>query len=384
MNELERFKAVVNFEEPDYYPTFAFLCAPGMSGMLMQHTYEKLLREGLPEDVGGVLFAGIDTWQEYWGTTSPAGISIFPSDKGMGWVKSTRRKEGGFLVTEYETGAVTRSVLSDTMVYSMPHFVSYHVRDRESWEFYKEKTRPGKLWPMDKIREECRKYANRDKPLSISLNGTWGQLRDLMGPEKACTILYDDPELAHDIIDYYSYINEHYLFPIIEEIKPEIIMSGEDISYNHGMLISPAKFREFCAPSYKKAGELAKACDVDMFAVDSDGNIMELVPLLEECGVNAIFPCEVKANNDLFKIREEHPKFIVMGGLEKEVVNDGNEDMIEDEIMSKVPQLLKSGGYFPNLDHVLQPDANYRSICKFMTLLHEVTGNPEGRFPRIK
>jgi len=42
------------------------------------------------------------------------------------------------------------------------------------------------------------------------------------------------------------------------------------------------------------------------------------------------------------------------------------------------------GGYFPNGDHGIQPLATFESLCKFMTLLHEVTANPEGEFRRIR
>jgi len=58
--------------------------------------------------------------------------------------------------------------------------------------------------------------------------------------------------------------------------------------------------------------------------------------------------------------------------------------MIEPEITGKVPRLLERSGYFPNGDHGIQPDVTFDSLCKFMTLLHEVTGNPEGQFPRIR
>jgi hypothetical protein len=119
-----------------------------------------------------------------------------------------------------------------------------------------------------------------------------------------------------------------------------------------------------------------------MVAIDTDGNAMELVPLVEACGVNAIFPFEVKAGNDLFALRERLPEFILMGWLEKECVNEGNAEMIEPEIMDKVPPLLEKGRYFPNGDHGLQPMATFDNLCRFMTLLHDVTGNPEGEFPR--
>ena len=56
---------------------------------------------------------------------------------------------------------------------------------------------------------------------------------------------------------------------------------------------------------------------------------------------------------------------------------------IRPEILSKVPKLLASDRYFPNGDHGLQPLVTFESLCMFQTLLHDVTGNPEGEFPRV-
>jgi hypothetical protein len=129
---------------------------------------------------------------------------------------------------------------------------------------------------------------------------------------------------------------------------------------------------------------VARDCGVAMAAVDSDGNVMELVPLLAACGVNALFPFEGKPGNDLFSLRARFPEFVLMGWLEKESLNEGNEALIEAEIRTKVPRLLKSGRYLPNGDHGIQPLVTFPSLCRFMTLLHEVTGNPEGEYPRHK
>jgi hypothetical protein len=110
---------------------------------------------------------------------------------------------------------------------------------------------------------------------------------------------------------------------------------------------------------------------------------MELLPLLIECGFNALYPFEVKGNNDLSVLRERFPEAVLFGWLEKEVVNEGNEDRIEPEIRSKVPPLLARGRYFPNGDHGIQPPVTFANLCRFMALLHEVCSNPEGEFPRL-
>ena len=149
-------------------------------------------------------------------------------------------------------------------------------------------------------------------------------------------------------------------------------------------MLSPQHFHEFCGSYYQEVSDCARANGATVVAVDTDGNAMEFTGIAESYGVNAIYPYEVKAGNDLFQLREQLPDFLLFGWLEKEVVNEGNEDTIEPEIMGKVPALLEKGGYFPNGDHGIQPPVTFPNLCRFMTILHEVCGNPEGEFPRVK
>lgn len=51
-----------------------------------------------------------------------------------------------------------------------------------------------------------------------------------MGPETACTVLYDDPELAHDVIDFFSSRSD-MLFPVVERLRPEILAAWEAVRY---------------------------------------------------------------------------------------------------------------------------------------------------------
>jgi len=386
VTDLERFQAVCARETPDYVPIFSFPGAPGMGGGCMKTTHDRLVATGMPAHVGGVWDLGkgrerLESWQKYWGTTGPVGCGIRLGRGTQGFTE-TRRVEGEFEIIESESGAVTRQVIDNNITYSMPEYITFPVRDRESWEFYKERTTPTDWLNIADVEEQCRQCDDRDQPLTVGAGSTWGRLRSLMGPERACTVLYDDPELAHDILDHHYRQWEEHTFPLIERLRPEILQMSEDCCYNHGCLISPKHFEEFCAPFYRKVGQLRKAVGSDMLTVDCDGNVMELVGWLEVCGVNALYPFEVKAGNDLFALRERFPEFILMGGLEKECINEGNEGTIEPEIMDKVPPLLAKGRYFPNGDHGIQPPATFDNLCRFMTLLHEVCGNPEGEFPR--
>ncbi|MGA2914704.1 MAG: uroporphyrinogen decarboxylase family protein [Sedimentisphaerales bacterium] len=386
MNQLERFKAVCRGQDVDYVPIIGFPGASGIAfGGAWGEIYQRLLETGMPKWVKGWTeesrwsFEAAKSWSDFWGTVTPLTVDFWPCQPPQG-VKFNKKIEGKYEILEYETGAVTRQFINGSNVYSMPEFIKYHVRDRNSWELYKKLWTPGKLWPADKIEEQYKKFDNRKYPLFLSLESTWGAVRNLAGPEQACTMIYDDPSLVQEIIDWQSSLRRTYLYPLIERLKPEILQLSEDCCYKQGMLISPAHFKTFCWPVYREISELAHFYGADMLIVDTDGNIMELVGLLNNCGVNATYPVEAKPGNDLLKLRRQFPEFIFMGWLEKEVINEGNENLIEDEINNKVPAMVKTGRYFPNADHSLQPMCTFRNLCRFMNALHNVLGNPEGQF----
>ena len=385
MNDKERFLAVCRGEQPDYVPIFGFSGAPGMSNGCMATTHDNLIETGMPAYVGGRMSnwvtADLEGWSSYWGATCPISLD-FNLAWGEDGFKTTSRIENGYEIVESESGEITRQVLDNSVIYSMPDFTRFAVRDRPSWEFYQNRTTPKEFMSSEDMEINCRRYDGRDKPLCISAGGTYGTLRNLMGPENISLTMYDDPELVHDIVRALLHHVKKHVYPLIERLKPEIVNLGEDLCYNHGMLLSPAQFEEFFADYYRDLTEFAWANGTEIVAVDTDGNAMEFTGLIERCGVNAMYPFEVKAGNDLFTLRENHPEFVMFGGLEKECINAGNEEMIEKEIMAKVPPLLAKGRYFPNGDHGIQPLATYPNLRKFMTLLHEVCGNPEGSFER--
>ncbi len=386
MNDLERFLAVARGEKADYVPIFGFPGAPGMSHGCLRLTHERLVATGMPAHVGGCVTdwvnRDVESWFRYWGTTGP----IAP-DFGLAWgedgIKSTPREEDGYVIIEGEDGSITREVIGNADHYTMPEYRVYPVRDRAGWEFHKARTAPRQFMSPEEREANCKRFDHRTRPLVIGAGGTYGVIRSMMGVEAASMALYDDPELIHDMIDTWRERNRRYVFPLIERLRPEVVACWEDIGYKTSMLISPGHFREFCAPLYREIADCARACGVPVLTVDSDGCAMQLVPLLVECGFNSLYPFEVHGNNDLFALRKQFPDLVMFGGLEKEVVNEGNEHRIGHEIRSKVPPLLATGRYFPNGDHGIQPPVTFQNLCRFMTLLHEECGNPEGTFPRV-
>jgi len=260
MNELERFKTVLHFEKPDYYPLL--LCLGGYN--ISKGGLAKLHREGLPEWV-----ADNETWCRYWGQCT------FEHAEGIGagwrapnvetWV------EGDFEYTRSETGALTRQVRDWETNYSMPDFMEFDVRDRASWEEYK--GFGATHASHEKLEGQVRRLRDRTRPLMVQAGGTWGWARNLLGPERALMAVYDEPDLLRDMMAHRLEEIERFVFPVIEALQPEVVNVWEDFAYNHGMLISPKVFRELCAPYYRRVASFCRDCDVELLIVDCDGKV---------------------------------------------------------------------------------------------------------------
>ena len=127
-------------------------------------------------------------------------------------------------------------------------------------------------------------------------------------------------------------------------------------------------------PRYKKITDLLRSYGVDVIYLDSDGNVEQLIPLWLEVGINFLWPFEVAAGNDAVALRKKYGKDLIIGGtIDKRALIKGKE-AIREEVMSKVPFLLESGGYFPSVDHGVPPDVTFKSYCYYINLIREIAG----------
>jgi uroporphyrinogen decarboxylase len=187
-------------------------------------------------------------------------------------------------------------------------------------------------------------------------------------------MFYDDPGLIEDMMEHMLYFETEIIKRVIKDIKVDEADFWEDMSYKAGPFISPAMVRKFIMPRYKKITELLRSNGTDIIYVDSDGNIEQLIPLWLESGINYVWPLEQTAGNDPLAYRKKYGKDLILGGaIDKRALIKGKE-AIKAEVMSKVPFLLKDGGYFPTVDHVVPPDVTFENYCYYINLLREVAG----------
>ena len=113
----------------------------------------------------------------------------------------------------------------------------------------------------------------------------------MLGIEHHLYAFYNQPELIHRVNQDLVAFNKRAFDELLAIEAPDFVVVGEDMSYNHGPMLSQQLFDEFLAPYYRQLTEMIHNRGVLVF-VDSDGDVADLVPWLEEVGVAGILPVE--------------------------------------------------------------------------------------------
>jgi len=247
--------------------------------------------------------------------------------------------------------------------------IEWPVKNRSDWERVKREH----LDPDDperfpgKWKEIAARYRERDYPLQLTHGGVYGFARTIMGDEHLAYAFYDDPALVHDIMETYTDMVIEIGEKMLEETDFDLIECWEDMACRTGCLISPKTFREFMKPHYEKLAFFAKKYEIETILVDSDGYIEDLVPLMLESGVTALYPFEVQSGNDCFRVRKNHPEVGIIGGLNKNAMADGPEAIARE--IEKARQLIRLGRFIPGPDHFVLSDVTFANYRYFMEQL---------------
>ncbi len=324
MNHVERFNAVMNFEGVDRLPRIEWAGYWGAAT-------DRWLTEGLDPDLNGAEaireHLGLDPYSQFWMAARGADTPR-PTHHGAGILED----EAGY-------DAMLHTLYAD-LDFSEEHF--------------------------QRVKAE---NAAGERVVWISFDGFFWYPRTLFGIEGHLFAFYDHPELMHrmnnDLVEY----NLRILDGFCEQVcVPQFMTIAEDMSYNHGPMCSKEQFDEFLAPYYKRLVPALRERGIRVL-VDSDGDVMPLIPWLKEVGVEGILPLERMAGVDVAQIRQEHPDWLMIGAYDKTVMKNGPEaQRVEFERL--LPTML-SGGFIPSVDHQTPPDVSFENYQAYLALLEE-------------
>lgn len=214
----------------------------------------------------------------------------------------------------------------------------------------------------------AKKQEKEDKITLLYTDGFFWFPRILFGIENHLYGFYDNKELMHRINkDLSDYIIKAFT-QLFEVCCPEIIYFQEDLSYNHGPMLSKEQYDEFLKPYYLKVLPALKKSEATIF-VDTDGQVKQPVSWFEETGIEGVWPLERQAGVDIAQLRQDHPGMRFLGGFDKTIMHKGEKALRSE--FERLNEVASKGGYVISCDHQTPPEVSYDDYLLYIKLFRE-------------
>ena len=242
------------------------------------------------------------------------------------------------------------------------------LKNPQDYDSLKEHLFPKTGFHSDDFAQWLPRHESGDLAIWGWIEGFFWFPRTLFGIEPHMYAFYDHPDLMHrmnsDLLDYYCMVIEE----LSKFCKPSFILLAEDLSYNHGPMLSKSCFDEFIAPYYREIVAVMNKHDIIPIA-DSDGDVTQCIDWFKEVGVRGIGPLERVAGTDVNQIRREHPDFLLVGGFDKTIMHKGEQAMRKE--FERLLPVMQQGGYLLSVDHQTPPEVSLEQYEQYVNLLRE-------------
>ena len=327
MNHVERFRAVMSFQPVDRLPRWEW-------AMWWDETIARWHGEGLPRELGHARvfdiarWFGLDPYQQFWfSTTDPT-------------IEATQHHVEGIVAN------------MDDYLRVRPRLFPSHDAAIDGMAAWAELQRRGEavVW--------------------CTFEGFFWFPRTLMGFDRLMLAFGDQPELLHRINRDLLEFNLGLLEKIVRVCVPTFMTIAEDMSYNHGPMISKRTFDAFIAPWYRQLLPRLQEHGIPL-VMDTDGDVTLLSPWLEELGIAGVLPLERQAGVDGTELRKRFPRIFLVGHFDKMTMPRGEAAMRAE--FERLLPLMRSGGFIPSVDHQTPPGVSLAQYRSYLRLLEEYT-----------
>jgi uroporphyrinogen decarboxylase len=134
----------------------------------------------------------------------------------------------------------------------------------------------------------------------------------LRGTSQYLMDMVDNPRLVHDLVE----VALSYDIPAMQRMIAtgvDVVVFGDDYADKHSTLMSPRHFKEFVLPGLKRCVDAAH--EAGAYVVKhTDGNIMQVIDMIVDTGIDGLNPIEPQAGMDIGLIKERYRDRIALVG----------------------------------------------------------------------
>jgi uroporphyrinogen-III decarboxylase len=219
---------------------------------------------------------------------------------------------------------------------------------------------------MLKLQEDKARYCVFGKTGGPYLRSTF-----VRGEEQFLMDIAENPALARALVDKMA---DHLIGIGLEQIRRWSLRDTgiwiyDDMAYNRSPMFSPESFEKIFLPAYSRMIKEYKSAGAKYVLLHSDGNIMPILDMLVDAGIDGLNPLERRAGMDVAAIRNRYPHLILTGGMCNTVtLVNGPAERIEEEAKELI-DMGRDGGIVIGT-HSISPEiplenfAIYDNLCR--------------------
>jgi uroporphyrinogen decarboxylase len=292
------------------------------------------------------------------------------------------------IVYRDELGVLKQEQLNRTR--TIPHFLEFPIHDLASWEDFRNEfldvDHPARVIPEEELRAKEEMSRQSENPVSTNFGSFIGWVRDWTGFEGLAYMSKDDPDLLEEMVEHLSNMLLELLPPVLMRGQFDAAGGWEDICFNSGPILSPDFFAERIMPHIKPVMRMLRQYGIDVIWTDCDGNILDLIPLWLDVGLNCMFPLEVNPGNDPVALKREYGRdLLIRGGFDKFALHEGREAVLQE--LLRLEPVVAEGGFIPHIDHRCPGEVSFDTYCYYTWEKCHMLGWPEHKiksFPALR
>jgi hypothetical protein len=203
---------------------------------------------------------------------------------------------------------------------------------------------------------ECLKEkenADREKKMTMCYmaNGIFEQLHDLMGFEDTLLNMILEPEAMKDLCEAIGDYRLTFAKLLVENFKPDIILSHDDWGSKTNLFMSPEAFRDIIKPQYEKLYRYLRQEGI-LIMHHADSYCEPIVDDMVELGID-IWQGVLPQNNIPEIQKKLNGKMLLMGGIDASIVDRENstEEEIRKEVRRACEEYGPAGGFIPSMTY---------------------------------
>lgn len=205
--------------------------------------------------------------------------------------------------------------------------------------------------------------AQRQLVMGFMACGVFEQLHALMGFEDTLANMLLEPESMLELCEVIGDFRLTFAKLLVENLKPDAILSHDDWGSKKSLFMSPESFRTFLKPQYQKLYGYLKEQGI-LVMHHADSFCEPLIEDMVELGIDiwqGVLP-----ENDIVSLQSAlDGRMLLMGGIDASIVDreDSTEEEIRREVRRACAQYGPGGGFIPSMtyggpDSCLYPHVN--------------------------